>query len=53
MWKNIAPTKTWPQEESRELSIVSPKLGARQYANPAGSFMVLFFGFPPERGQAI
>ena len=26
MWKNIAPTKTWSQEESRELSIVSPKL---------------------------
>jgi hypothetical protein len=26
MWENIATTKTWSQEESRELSIVSPKL---------------------------
>jgi hypothetical protein len=26
MWENIATTKTWSQEESGELSIVSPKL---------------------------
>ena len=53
MWKNIATTKTWSQEESRELSIVSPKLGARQYANLAEPFMVLFSGFPPVCGQPI
>ena len=43
MWKNIATTKTWSQEESRELSIVSPKLGMPTSPNR------LWYYFPGSR----